>query len=102
MAKKLAEIDPAIVEVLTKMCSYVGVTPSDELFADSEWYENYQWTKAEEEEFKNWFIDQARRSSKIRKGVFGRSRMTINEIKAGVNWFLLNYSWKWRENNEVR
>lgn len=84
----------AMVLVLIKMCSYVGVRFEDVDFKEEKWYLNHSWTAEQEKDFCDWLVNKIRTDNDIRKGLTTLSyKPSIKRTKSAVIWFML-----WLEN----
>jgi len=81
--------DVFVQKALNKMFTYVGFDSFDKSFTDQyeDWYNQRTWTKAQSEEFKAWFVQEARKDLKFNKSMSEKE----------YNWF--NLKWGWKELN---
>lgn len=81
--------------VLEKMFSYVDANLDETDIKKDGWYSEYEWSEEEEQEFKEWLIDQFMNNRRIRDDV---TTMTFTPTRSraenAANWFILYCGWK--------
>jgi len=83
------KIDEFMDHALDMMFNVVGFNGFDEEFIKQpDWYTMKEWSKEQQDEFRNWLISELRTKLRMRK--------KQAEIEAG--FFLL--SWGWKTNNQ--
>lgn len=90
----MTELSEGLQVFLKKMFDIVGA-PHDLPLID-DWYTKYEWTEAQEAEFKEFFFNFAKTHPK-RRDVFTVSRMRKKDIETTYSWWSLMYSWKTQE-----
>ena len=79
--------------VLQEMCSIVGAKYDDIDFNELEWYRKYQWTKQQENAFKEWMEFFLYNDSGARRGLMALPKKNKKHIKTFVNFFISVYGW---------
>lgn len=83
------------VYVFTKMCEMVNVNYDDIDFSKDGWYSEYEWTKEQEQEFRDWLENEIRTNNKVRKELTTLPyRPTKKRVKDVVSWFNMMWGWK--------
>ena len=76
--------DKFIKKVLNKMFKTVGFDKFElEFTKQKDWFQKKTWTEAQQNEFRDWFVAQARKDLKMSK------RYAESEF----SWFNLMYGW---------
>lgn len=85
-----------IIKILKKMCKIVGADFNRIDFKSNDWYRTYEWTKKQEDKFKEWFIDFIYNNKKAREELSycGKNK---KDIKKFVDMFVFNYGWTIKE-----
>lgn len=75
--------------VIKELCRRVGLAyplpPGEQYEVDAA-----TWTKAEEDDFRVWLTDYCKTVPKFK-------RRGLRWIKQTVDWFIFNFSWKYKE-----
>ena len=78
--------------VLDKMFNIVGLEEYDEKFTKKEaWYTKKKWTLEQQEDFRIFFISEARKTLKLSK------RVSEKELL----WFNLMYGWSLKKDDQI-
>ena len=64
--QKQAILNDILNIVLQKMCSYVGVNIDDINTKEQFWFEAYEWTSEQEEDFRKWLSKTLYENKRIR------------------------------------
>jgi len=91
-------------EVLKKMCSTVGISGinfDNFDFTKDNWYQKFQWSKAKEKEFIEWFKQYLWENKDARKEFMARPNKSKRDIEKVVNEFIFNYGWKTTNEEEI-
>lgn len=89
MSAEEAKLKTFFYEALDEMFKRVGFEKYDQEFTKSTtWYSERCWTKEAEQEYKNWFVDHARKKLRWSK------RTAENEY----SYFNLMYGWRTNSN----
>lgn len=91
---KVYEKYPHFIEVMNKMCNYVGITFKKLNPTKPEWYIKYAWTIEQQEDFKQWFINYIYINTNARKEIFPNITRSKKMITEAVDMFILQYGWK--------
>lgn len=92
--KGTSKMGPALQTVLGKMCSMVGATPAKIDFQAPTWYWKYQWTQAQELEFRQWLIDYLRVDRAARHELVRSPTANKTRLARAADEFIFMYSWK--------
>lgn len=76
-------------EIFQEMCKRVGA-PVEVVDSSLYWFNEYEWTEEEQEDFKKWLIGYLK---KHRKG-FGLEGATDSRVEHTANLYILNFGWK--------
>jgi len=83
--KKIKEF---LNEALDRMFKEVGFDGFDQEFANQDhWYLKKEWTKQQEDSYRDWFIEQCRKRLKFSE------KQAIHE----AGYFMLNWAWKTKQ-----
>ena len=80
--------------VLSEMCSRVGAKIKDINPKEEGWYEGYDWTKEEQEDFSVWMTNFLYFNSQARKELLTINIKNKKLIRKAVDMFILSYGWK--------
>jgi hypothetical protein len=72
-----------VFDCIKEMFKRVGAEYSEEFVKDPHWYQKYQWTEAEEDDFKKWLIAEMRK----------KMRWTKGSAEKEAAWFMLMWGW---------
>ena len=64
-----------------------------DLELSNDWYYKYEWTKEQENEFKDWLVEILK-DTKIMKELAGHKMVNLAMRTKVANAFILNYGWK--------
>ena len=80
------KFDKFVKKALDKMFTYVGFDSFNEQFVSShnDWYNQKSWTQEQSNDFKKWFLVEAKKDLKFNK--------TMSEKE--YSWFNLKWGWK--------
>lgn len=91
-------MDEQFKKVLYKQFSIIGKESEVDTidFKDdiNPWYALYTWTEAQENEFKQWLIEELTKDSKLRKVIMKIPSRTKKKIEHVVNQFLWMYGFR--------
>jgi predicted membrane-bound dolichyl-phosphate-mannose-protein mannosyltransferase len=77
--------DKFVTKALDKMFTYVGFERWDKAFTEQEqWYTKKTWTQEQSDDFKKWFISEAKTDLKFNKSMAEKE----------YGWFDLRWGWK--------
>lgn len=78
------------------MCKRVNANPDDIDFSEEQWFWKYEWTKEEQQIYKEWFMDYLLKDKKRLEQVSRFPRISRNkkELEKLANEFLLQYGWR--------
>jgi hypothetical protein len=92
------DVSPVLQEILQEMCRRVNVDYNTVDFTKDRWYVDYSWTVEEEKDFTDWLTKEVISNRKKYKPVFPMTSSTYF-VKKSVEWFVLQYGWKYKEIN---
>jgi len=79
---------------LKEMFLRVGLTyPDTDFTSDPKWFCKKEWTKEEENSFRDWMVKLL--YSKLKNKYWSKKR-----VEFSTDMFLLNYGWKYKEESE--
>jgi len=93
------KFSPALEKVLTMMCEIIGVKYEDIDFDYEEWYMQYDWTKEQQDQFKQDLYQAITDSPKFFEDLFA-SKGSKRLLKAQIEFFIMSYGWKTHYNIE--
>ena len=91
---------PTTVALLKKQCSIINVDYKKINFAKSNWYQDYMWTKKQEDQFRKYFIAYLYGNLKRTKEIANFARVVYKDKKrlmAVWCFWNLDYGWKRRD-----
>ena len=95
------EISKGMRFVLEKMCTYVDANLDEIDLHEDGWYQQYEWSKEDEEDFTQWLVDKFRNNNNVRKDVTTLPyRPTIARAEMAASWFILYCGWKTKQEND--
>ena len=90
-------MNPSQIFVFEKMCSYIPVNIKDINFSKHDWYNEYCWDKDEEEDFRDWLINEVRVNNKLRKELSNLPyRPKYDLARKFANEFIFMWGWRTR------
>jgi hypothetical protein len=90
--------DKVIDEVISKMCTYVGVDSATIDTTKTRWFSKHSWTIEQEEDFKQWLYTQLRSNRPYRLALLNfPNRSEKSYLKRVVEQFVFSYGWKIKE-----
>lgn len=92
----------AIDIVLEKMCQMVGADKSTINFRSDQWYNEYQWTKHQENEFVKWLTEYLYKNKQARSEIMRFPSRNKKKCKAVAEMFNFIYGWKTYESETKR
>lgn len=85
--------------VMHEMCKRVGANWDNIDGQANDWYMMYQWTEAEQDDFKKWLVDYLYKTKEAREAIL--QYPSINTRKKDLikvaDWFILQYGWVTRK-----
>lgn len=93
------KFSPALEKVLTMMCEAVGVKYEDVDFNEETWYMQHDWTKEQQDQFKQDLYKAVTDSPKFFEDLFD-SRSPKKILKTQIEFFIMSYGWKTHYNIE--
>jgi hypothetical protein len=90
--------NPVLQEILQEMCRRVNVDYNTVDFTKDRWYMDHSWTLEEEKDFIDWLTKEVLSNKKKYKLIF-LATSSKHLIKKSVEWFVLQYGWKYKETN---
>jgi len=85
MATSKKKTTEFMTDALDRMFRAVGFDGFDQEFAkQDQWYLMREWTKDQEDEYRDWFINECRK----------RLKMTERQAVFEAGYFMLNWAWK--------
>lgn len=81
-----------------KMFSCVGVNLKDIDVTKNDWYLQYEWTRAEEIEFRSWLIKQFLHNKNLKKYLNLPSKPLKYLAEKNADFFIANWGWKTKFN----
>lgn len=84
--------------LLSKMCSYVGASIDDIDLENDRWYEQYEWTEEQQENFYEWLVDEIKNNNEIRKNFFklNYKPRKLLRYKLAIS-FIMMWGWKLKQ-----
>lgn len=80
--------------ILKKQCEYVGITINDIDITKDGWYNEYEWTEEQENDYKKWLKNELKTNHELRKELTKLPyRAPEVRLDAAVNWILLFCGW---------
>lgn len=83
----------SVREVFGEMCQRVGVKLEEFNFNRPEWFMDYSWTVAEQDDFRKWLIDYLLKHKEARKALLTFQTKNKKLIAKAADWFILDYGW---------
>lgn len=84
-------------KILCRMCGMVGADPTVIDFKKQDWYQDYTWTREQEDEFAEWlreYLMKNRLAFKSLTGLTSKNKVLINRF---INSFLFYCGWMTKE-----
>jgi hypothetical protein len=78
--------------VLKEMCSRVGADYDYIDFKKEQWFWDYKWTQEQETNFKRWFVNYLVSNKEAKKELM--QFPSITKVEKFANFFVTNYGWK--------
>jgi len=82
------------IKVLKKMCEYAKVDFNKVDFSKDSWYSKYEWTEKQNDKFKKWLENYLYKNKEARNELMAFPMKNKEAIRRVVNWWMLDYSWK--------
>lgn len=76
--------DKFVQKAFDKMFDVIGMKFDEEFVRQEDWYQQKTWTSEQEQDFKKWFIQEAKKDLKFNKTMAEREHA----------WFNLKWGWK--------
>jgi hypothetical protein len=76
--------DKFVQKAFDKMFDVIGMKFDEEFVKQEDWYQKKTWTSEQEQDFKKWFIQEAKKDLKFNKTMAEREH----------TWFNLKWGWK--------
>lgn len=77
------------------MCRRVGAPYENMDFQEPEWFRKYSWTEEEQDDFKEWLVENIMNDKKVRKDFLIVNRRPPKKVvQEAASWFLFNHGWK--------
>jgi hypothetical protein len=86
------------------MCSIVGIEGinfNNFDFTKDNWYQKYQWSASQEQEFIKWMQEYLMKNKEARNEIMARPNKTKRDIERTVNEFVNTYGWKTNYEEEI-
>ena len=86
--------------VLKELCSRVNIRFEDVDFSNPEWFMERTWTSEEQENFRQWLVNELLTNKDVRQSLYGKSTKIPKNIAERIaGMFILNYGWKCKTND---
>ena len=83
-----------LAKIFKEQCKRINVKYESVDFQEDGWYHKYQWTKEQENSFKEWLMNFLYTNDKARRELMTCSDKNKEACQQAANWFILDYSWK--------
>jgi hypothetical protein len=83
-------------EVLTEMCSRVGIEFNTVDFDSSAWFRKFTWSREEEDSFVSWLSDYVYKNAEARKDLTTIRIKSRDKCNRFAKSFVFQYGWKVR------
>ena len=88
--------------IIKEMCKRVKAPYTQINFGQPGWQALFEWTEEENEDFKNWLINYLYKApAKTRRAILGNNIKNKKYLTEAVAYFMLNYSWVVKNNNDI-
>ena len=91
---KLNPETPYFNNIITTLCSAVGINTTKFNPKKEGWYNEHTWTLKEQDKFKEWMIAYLLKNDGARKEILQSNINTKFYVKAATNNFILAYGWR--------
>ena len=89
--------------ILTEMCRRVDVRFEDVNFSkqgDKEWFQKYEWSEEEQDDFKKWLVDYLYKSTEARRELTEIFSKNKRQLTRAAEMFCFSYGWKFKKGKE--
>ena len=83
--------------IMKEMCNRVGADYNTINFSESCWFDKYEWTKQEHDDFVDWLSDYLIKNKEARIGILNIDSPSKKMVNDFCKMFALNYGWKFKE-----
>ena len=83
--------------IMKEMCSRVGADYDTINFSEPGWFDKYEWTKQEYDDFVDWLSDYLIKNKEARISILNTDSPSKKLITNSCKLFGLNYGWKFKE-----
>jgi hypothetical protein len=83
--------------IMKEMFKRVGEQWDEEYPKQKQWFSKHSWTQEEQNDFNKWMVDYLYNNLEARKQVLTSRVKNKRMIQKAVNWFLLDFGWKLKE-----
>ena len=83
--------------IIAKMCSWIGVDPSQASNDIPDWFKRHSWTPEQELGFRNWLSAYLYNDTEARNEIMRFPRRRKKETDETANQFVWNYGWRYED-----